>query len=273
MILWTDPLHALPVQTLHATGLLAVFAWTMASVPRSERWLVGPVCLGGVAAAALGGRAAWLLGQWLGGQGVLPVQWWHPTAGGYASLGLVAGGGVWLAVLACAWRGDGAKVRGWLDALVPAGALGLGLARLGCLVRGCDVGAALEQGRGLLGVRYLRVAPEVADLGAHHPFALYLSAATIVWTLGVCAVVPRGRAQRALGVGAGYLCIRAALEPWRHASHTPTLAGWSLHSLMALAGLALTGLAIAAWIQYGGGLQVLCSREVERATTDHDDGR
>lgn len=265
-MLWRDPLFWVPIQTIHALGLLVIFGWVLLSVPRGERWLVGPVCLISAAMAALGGRAMWLATQMLSGIEVPNWAWLHPTAGGYASLGFVGGGAVVLASLGILWRKNPLRIASWLDALVPAGAVGLGVARLGCMIRGCDVG--VEAPHGLVVVEYTRVVPAVTNLGVHHPFALYLGGATVLWTLCVCMLVPKGRAKRALWVGAGYFVLRAALESLRHPSQVPTLAGWSVHTLLAMVGLAIVGV-----IGYGAQHLIAPSvREVERAQINHDDG-
>lgn len=146
--------------------------------------------VGGIGVAAIiGARLLWFL---VGGDGSLRsglgwIEGLDPRAGGYASLGGVMGAGTVLALIESKWEGD--RFRQVLVAVVPAGLIGLAIARFGCLAAGCDFGAVTDRAWGIQyphGSRVWEVHLAAGYFGggeswsrAVHPFPLYCIGVTI----------------------------------------------------------------------------------------------
>lgn len=194
--------------------------------------------------------------------------------GGYSSFGALAGGaavlGVWWMLRRHAeaprkpsgdalGKPQSRVARHTLDVLVLAGLSGLGFARLGCLVNGCDFGRVTEASWAL---RYLPgteayahhvMSGQIAwnapgSLGVH-PFALYLALGTFGIVLGAAAVlstrrVPAGRVAACSGIA--YFGWRFLVEWTRDPSTTLLLAGsFSIHHLLSLVGALACGVLLA----------------------------
>lgn len=226
----------------------------------------------GLAWYEVAARVGWCaLGGLLGGR----LWWWAatpsargwgalvaPRAEGFASLGALAGALAVALVWAAldpharataerrAWRGR------WAGVLAPAGVWGMGLARLGCLARGCDFGRPLAS-EALPGVRYAAGSPAAAWWQAQgwgealtpalHPFAGYLGGASLALVVLAWARYPAAEQgwPRAALVAWGYLIVRAGLELLRQPLDAPAgqPISWSLqHVHLALAAAALGAL-------------------------------
>ena len=125
-----------------------------------------------------------------GGVGASVLSGWLVGGFGLSSLGAIAGGtAVGLALVGPFRFVDS----GDLDCLIPAGVAGLSVARLGCLVEGCDfgrigeVGPTVVYGSGSRAWEYhvaeYGLSPMSSTSMAVYPFAGYLA----IWGLG-CAV-------------------------------------------------------------------------------------
>lgn len=222
-----------------------------------EEWVVvAAVGLCGVG-AVLGARILW---AGVGGPGASGLadswaMWVDPRYGGFASLGGVAGGGLVLAGL----RTRLPTERFWrlADVLVPAGLLGLAVARLGCLSAGCDFGAVAELP---WSVRYPADAPawrvhlEAGLLGAGaewsrpvHPFPLYdIGVILLAAALGQVVSVRAGLGAAVTGVA--YLSGRVAVEEFRGPQEAVVAAGLNVHQLFALSMLPILFWCV--WIRY-----------------------
>jgi len=209
------------VLSLHALAIVAgVAAGAVLAVRRAPE--AGPVLAAAtvVSVAALAGAHA-LFRALRGGPGGL----W---SSGLASTGGVASG------LAAAWamaRLMGRPARGILDAIVPAGLLGLGIGRLGCFLAGCCYGRATTLPWGV-------VFPELGP-AARHPLQLYSAAGDLGLVLLLLRrPAPVGAVARRVCIGFGLL--RAVLETLRDPGATDTLPGGFL-TLPQAAALLLAG--------------------------------
>lgn len=130
------------------------------------------------------------------------------------------------------------------DAMVPAGVLGLAMARLGCLVRGCDFGRLATDAPVMIDYRQHGIAwqmfyaldPMRTQTPTLHPFALYMS----LWSIAVvfvCLLVRSHDGQRAWWAAFGYIFGRLWIEHWRHPSLSPTFFHLTIHQLFTLIGL------------------------------------
>lgn len=166
-----------------------------------------------LAGGALGGRFYAVLG------GHVETPWYQVLSPGYSSIGLVLGAAVGLMLASLVSR---VPLPTLADVMVPGALAALGLARLGCLFRGCDFGSASSA----WGVVYLpgsepflqHLRSGAIDLQAPysavvHAFPIYLAAAAFA---GAAAgfLLGRGRGGAVLGV-AVYLLIRGFAEPFR----------------------------------------------------------
>lgn len=152
--------------------------------------------------------------------------------GGLSSVGGIASGllGVMLAA-----RLGSLPVAVGLDVLAPAGLLGLGLGRLGCLLAGCCYGQPTDLPWGI-------VVPEQGAV-ARHPLPLYDAVADLLLA-ALLARLPRrppGRVARLACLGYG--CVRAGLEGLRDpAAAELVLGGRSTAAQVVAAALALGAL-------------------------------
>lgn len=162
----------------------------------------------------------------------------------FASFGALGGAAGAALIWACV-RGVERTV-GMLDGLVPAGLIGLAIARLGCLSAGCDYGAPTRAG---WGIAY--AAEYGVDIRPLHPFPLYLVGVTL--TAVAVARFMRRRSPGKSGLTAffaaqGYLVARFGVEFVRHpASESMAWGGMGLNQLAA--GASVAGL-IGSWRLY-----------------------
>lgn len=238
---------------LVAAGVLAVAArWRRVAVAEVFA-LFGGCALAGFA----GARLAWIVLAPDAAKASLPWRaMLDPTAGGFASVGLLAGAGL---VAAGAIAAAGERAWCWLDALVPAGLVGLAAARLGCLANGCDWGRPADLA---WAVRYPAASPpwhthlgegliEAGQVWSApvHPLPAYLAVASITVAIGALVWLWRHRPPAgavATTAAAGYLALRLVAELFR----APQTVGWqagaiNVHHLVLGAALAVVvGLAL-----------------------------
>lgn len=253
--------------TLYGVGVLWVVAASLlgarrAGLAASELFAV--LGLAGVAGAA-GARLVWFGGAWA--QGLAPgLGALVGLGGGVSSLGLLGGAGAVVLGALGPWGARLVEAPGRaLDVLTCSGLMGLGVARLGCMSRGCDFGRRWE---GPGATRYEEVAApawvhfqalgqlEGGATPALAPFGLWLGAATLAIGAAGWAAAPRARPGRvAWGALVAYAGARLVCEGWRHpAAAGPQVLGlsWSQVGMAAaLAALAVMGPSWRGW--FGGG--------------------
>jgi prolipoprotein diacylglyceryltransferase len=189
-------------------------------------------------AAALGAvvfsRVLWVVIEWERFVAD-PVLLVHPFRGGQVSFGALAGAGLG-AALALWWLK--LPVRRAADVMAPPGLFGIALARVGCLMRGCDFGtpSALPwsvrypEGSTVyrLHLRHDLIEPGALLSAPVHPFPLYL-AAWVVFCGALAMAAPRlfgeRPGQRAVGTGLLYLAGRFCLEFFRQPGNAPMVWG------------------------------------------------
>ncbi len=228
-----DPSQLIGLGALAALGASALGA-RRAGVPIARALMVASVA---IIAGAGGARLMWAL-VWRARQGAWPALEviLDPRLGGASSLGLMLGAGLVCGL--AAWRGA-RHAPALLDALAPAGVLGLGIARLGCDLAGCDFGRPATQAA--WGMRHQ--APSAAydfyasqglTQGAWTPALLPLGAilggGAILIALLSMRVRP-GRGARAWCAITGYVTWRLVGEWARAPGSVPTLGGVSMNQV------------------------------------------
>lgn len=168
---------------------------------------------------------------------------------GLSSLGAIFGGGLAALLLP---KQLGMRRDGTLDLLIPAALAGLGVARLGCLLQGCDFGSVTESPLAVTYPSGTRAwTYHVAAFGHPlvsreslpvHPFGLYLG----LWGIASAALgwwlrrrdAPPGRAG--LASGAVFLAGGGIIEWLREPLTVPHYAsGLSIYPLIYIAGAGL----------------------------------
>lgn len=237
-LIWSNPLASWASQsTFFALGVFATTLWLIAQ--RHQRNLALMLYVAILGLGAIFARALWCVLTLLH-QGTWPLQWWHPIKGGYASMG-------WMIAAIFILGGYYQRRRrvDLFDIMVPAGVVGLALARLGCLVRGCDFGRLAQHAplmveyhqQGVAWHLFYSLNPMRAQTPTLHPFALYMSIWSIVVVVCVCFFVRPGDGKRAWWVAFGYLFGRLWIEHWRHPMLSPSVFYLTIHQLFALTGL------------------------------------
>lgn len=214
--------------TLFAVALAAVSA-RRRGAPFTEAFALLGLC--GVA-AAIGGRAWAVASNALLGGSDLFV--WSPFApAGYASAGALLAAATTLAGSRLVYGRD--EFLRALDAVVPAGLLGLAFARAGCVVQGCDYGSRLTASWAIHypnghPVFESQLASGLIDAGAAlslgvHPFGYYIAIPAALLAL-VCGIVRTSRrGDAAIGCAVGYAVIRFVAEFWRAPSNQELAVG------------------------------------------------
>lgn len=228
------------------------------ALPRQEMLAIfGASAFGG----GLGGRLLWWLASWLRGErmgiGELLAL---PDQGGFSSLGVLAGAAAFATVMILL---GGLRKRFWhiLDFFAPIFLIALAIARLGCLVRGCDFGVEMPADHSLLTTRYEEpgafawqwfAARRELELDGTTPalFALPLWLSAVTFAL-VCLVlsVERWRSEvwragtRALTLMGGYVVLRFVLEGWRHPA-TQSFIAPGVHLSVSRAALLAIGMVV-----------------------------
>ncbi len=156
---------------------------------------------------------------------------------GASSLGAVAGAAV--VALGHRWTFSPRETLQMLDATAPAGLLALAAARVGCLMQGCDVGAATSVS---WAVHYAPGHPAAVwhELGGGmglHPFPLYLAVPSTVLAISASLLRFERPGSRALVVAVGYALVRGIAEGFRVWERVPPSA-W-IGTAVAVAFLAL----------------------------------
>ncbi len=158
-----------------------------------------------------------------------------PYTGGQTSFGALTGAGIGAALALYAMR---APMLQYADVLAPSGLVGIAIARVGCLLRGCDYGTPSDLPWAVqypeLSSTYrkhlsLHLIDHDATLSAPvHPFPIYLA----LWCM-TCFVLVYLKpnlfgskpGQRAVGVGLLYLVGRFIWEFWRQPGNAPMVWG------------------------------------------------
>lgn len=213
---------------------LVVFFAPRARMARADAFsLFGLAGVFGVVCA----RLFWWCAQWLSSSPPDFTSLYSPS-GGFASVGALTG-------CALAWgamfgKESPERQRAALDLFVPAGLVALGVARLGCLARGCDFGVHTE---GAFAVAYSHPStPAVVELVARGelvggqtasliPLPLYLSFVSTFAALFAVLVASRWRkpGRCAMIAASLYVIGRAFVEAWRHPASAPMLGGMNLN--------------------------------------------
>lgn len=232
-------------------GMLVCLGVAFTASPKTQRAEVAPLFGVVFVLGALFARALWVVFSLGSGHDVSWSVALNPLTGGYASMGWMAAGVLVLGVVSLSDTDAGASRRR-LDVLIPAGALGLAVARLGCLVRGCDFGrlaahapiqVVYQQKSPAFDV-FVALDPVRTSTPALHPFALYLSAYTLCCVFVCWRMTTAGTGRRAIAVAFGYVFGRLILEWWRHPFLSPYLGPFSIHQVILLLGLVFLGVLV-----------------------------
>lgn len=237
-----------------ALGMLAMLGWLVVATER-RRWGDILAVYGLVGAAAVG--TSLVVGRGLSGA-------WN-----LSSLGAMAGGVLGLVCAVVLTRSEG--MADLADRFVPAGLVGLAVARLGCLWAGCDFGR--RHAEGIWTVDYGRhsrawavhmleydLAPTSTTSYSVYPFAAYLA----IWGL-VAAIVGEGLRRRqaragrpALAAALVFLIGGGIIEWWREPATVPTIGdNWSVYPLIYWAGAVAAVSIFGLWSRYSRNQEII----------------